>query len=122
MERLDLTASVTYTYSEAEFDNVHFPNIIPQLKSLNPTAPQNYAWGAFVKEWPKGHPTFDEMDEFSDLQMETLEVNLGATYKLTDKLTIDVNFTYQDFNDEEYYIYDGDGSVYFVGATLKYTF
>ena len=122
MEKLDLSGSITYTYSKAGFDNVHFSNIIPDLIRINPTAPQNYAWGAFTKEWPDGHPYFDEMDDFSDLKMETLEVDLKATYEITNRLSIDVNFSYQDFNDEEYYIYDGDGSVYFVGATLKYTF
>jgi len=121
MDRLTLNGSVTYTYSEAGFDNVHFQNILPQLKALNPSAPQNYAWGAFTG-WPEGHPTFGEMDNFSDLEMETLEMDLGATYELTRNLAVDVNFTYQDFNDEEYYINDGDGSVYFIGTTLRYIF
>ncbi len=120
MKRLNLAGSITYTYSEAGFDNVHFPNIVPQLKLLNPSASQNYAWGAFIKEWPNGYPTFDEMNDFSDLRMETLEVDLGASYMMTDRLALDVNFTYQDFNDKEYYIYDGDGSFYFVGVTLRY--
>ncbi len=120
-EKLSLDGSITYTYSKAGFDNVHFSNIVPQLKSMNPTAPQNYAWGAFTG-WPDGHPTFDEMDDFSDLKMETLEVDLGASYQITKNLSVDLSFSYQDFNDEEYYIYDGDGSVYFIGANLRYTF
>ena len=120
-EKLSLDGSITYTYSKAGFDNVHFSNIIPQLKSMNPTSPQNYAWGSFTG-WPDGYPTFDEMDDFSDLKMETLEVDLGASYQITKNLSVDLSFSYQDFNDEEYYIYDGDGSVYFIGANLEYTF
>ena len=120
--KLNLSGSITYTYSDAGFDNVHIPNIIPELKKLNPTAPQNYAWGSLTKDWPKGHPTFDKMDNFSDLQMETLEVALKANYSITERLSVGLNFTYQDFNDEEYYIYDGDGSVYFAGFTVNYKF
>jgi predicted porin len=121
-QKLNLTGSISYTYSDAGFDNVHFDNILPKLKSMNPTAPQNYAWGAFTMDWPDGYPSFDEMDDFSDLKMETLEVDLGASYEITKNLSVDVNFSYQDFNDEEYYIYDGDGSVYFIGANIRYTF
>ncbi|BAT72377.1 hypothetical protein TST_1591 [Thermosulfidibacter takaii ABI70S6] len=122
IEKLTLSGSVTYTYSEASFDNVHFKNIIPELRALNPTAPQNYAWGAFTKDWPEHQPTFDEMDNWSDLQIETWEVNLDANYQLTKNLSVDVSFNWQDFNDEEYYIYDGDGTFYWVGATINYKF
>ncbi len=48
--------------------------MLSQLISLNPNSPQNYAWGAFKNEWPNKYPSFDEMNDFSDLEMSTIDV------------------------------------------------
>lgn len=120
IKRLDLTGSITYTYSKAGFDNVSFKNRLPELMAMNPTSPQAYAWGSFTKEWEEGHPTFDEMDDFSDLEMSTIEVGLSANYHITDKLMLNFNFNYDKFEDDEYYIYDGDGSITYIGFGIQY--
>ncbi len=62
------------------------------------------------------------MNDFSDLKMETFEVALKASYRFKESLFGELSFSYQDFSDEEYYIYDGDGSFYFVGFALGYNF
>jgi hypothetical protein len=96
-----------------------FKNRIPELMAMNPKSPQGYAWGSFTKEWG-GHPTFDEMNDFSDLEMSTIEVGFTANYHITNRLMLNFNLNYDKFNDDEYYIYDGDGSITYVGFGIQY--
>jgi len=111
---------VAYTYSKAGFENVSFPNMIPQLVSMNPNSPQNYAWGSFKNEWPDKYPSFDEMNDFSDLEMSTIDVGLTANYRIRDDLLLNFTANYRKFTDSEYYIYDGDGSITYFGIGLQY--
>ncbi len=120
IKRLDISGGITYTYSKAGFGNVSFPNVMPQLMALNPLSPQNYAWGSFKADWPSHYPTFEEMNDFSDLRMDTIDMSAVANYRVTDKLLMNFSVDYRKFNDKEYYIYDGDGSITYVGVGLQY--
>ncbi len=115
-----MSGGVTYTYSKAGFGNVHFPNIMPQLLAMNPNSPQNFAWGSFKADWPNHYPTFEEMDNFSDLEMSTIDVGVSADYQITEKLLMNFSVDYRKFDDQEYYIYDGDGTITYFGVGLQY--
>ncbi len=94
--------------------------MIPQLIALNPNSPQNFAWGSFKADWPNHYPTFEEMNDFSDLEMNTLDLGLSANYHIRDNLLLNCSVNYRKFDDKEYYIYDGDGSITYVGVGLQY--
>ena len=87
---------------------------------MNPASPQNYAWGAFRNEWPSKYPTFEEMNDFSDLKMETIDLGLSANYRIKNDLLLNFSVDYRKFQDNEYYIYDGDGSIAYFGIGLQY--
>ena len=118
--RLNLFANFTYTKSKQGFDNINIPNKIKELQQMGAQAgpnwvAQNYVWGAVI-------PDFSNVDDWTDLEMSQIQLNVGGSYGITDKISLLTSFTYQDYNDEEYYIEDDDGSYYAVNVAIEYKF
>ncbi len=76
---------------------------------------QNYVWGAVI-------PDFSNIDDWTDLEMSQIQLNIGGSYSITDRISLLTSFTYEDYNDQEYYIEDDDGSYFAVNAAIEYKF
>ncbi len=119
-KRLNLFANFTYTKSEQEFDNIDIPNKIKELQKMGGAAgpnwaAQNFAWGAV-------NPDFSNIDDWTDLEMDQIQLSIGGSYNITDRISLLTTFTYEDYNDKEYYIEDDDGSYFAVNAAIEYKF
>ncbi len=54
--------------------------------------------------------------------MDQIQLNIGGSYNITDKISFLASFTYEDYNDKEYYIEDDDGSYYAINFAFEYKF
>jgi hypothetical protein len=118
--RLNLFANLTYSKSKQGFDDITIVSRVPQLQAMGGAAgvnwvAQNYAWGAV-------NPDFSRIDDWVDLEMSQIEINVGGSYSITDKISINTSLLYGDYNDEEYYIEDDDGAYYALNAAIEYKF
>ncbi len=118
--RLNLFANLTYSKSEQGFDDITIVNRVPDLQKMGAQAgvdwaAQNFAWGAV-------NPDFTRIDNWVDLSMNQIEINIGGNYAITDKISLNTSFLYGKYNDEEYYIEDDDGTYYAVNAAIEYRF
>jgi hypothetical protein len=58
----------------------------------------------------------------TDLKVEEFEYYLGCSYDFNERLTINLNASYTDYNDEKPYLYDTDGDLLLVNAGLTLRF
>lgn len=61
-------------------------------------------------------------EDNSDLEIDQVEYSLGAVYSLTDSISLNLNASYFDYNDDDPYLYDKDGDVLYVNGGLTMRF
>ncbi len=98
-ERLTLFGDAYYVSSEEDFDRPHLGTI----KTTNP-------WSLF------------DVSDYSDLRSDELRVSAGLSFSLMEDLTFQLKATYVDFDEDEYYMQDNDGSAFYTFAGLKWKF
>ena len=118
--KLNLFTNVTYSISKQGFDDIVIANRIPDLMAMGGAAgpdwaAQNFAWGAINSD-------FTKIDNWVDLEMNQLEITVGGSYAVTDKLSVVASALYGDYDDKEYYIEDDDGSYFAINAGIEYRF
>jgi len=65
----------------------------------------------------------NEIDGYSDLSYEQIQLTAGATYNFTDTFYSKVSATYDVFNMGEEYVYgDEDGTAYYGYVGVGWTF
>ena len=60
--------------------------------------------------------------EYSDLDIHQLGLELDATYQIKQDLALGVGFSMNIYQDNDPYVFDDDGKLYVVGASLNYVF
>ncbi len=109
LEKLEISATISYTLAEAELDS---PGFSPQ--------PPFVIDGTGLAYDPS---LMNEADEYSDLDYSMLELELTGTYKITDNLSFTLNYWYSDFDDDEPYVYgDLEGDAYSLTGFLTWSF
>ncbi len=66
--------------------------------------------------------SFDVWEDNSDLKVEEFEYYLGCTFDYNETLSINLNASYTDYNDDDPYLYDTDGDLLLVNAGLTFRF
>jgi hypothetical protein len=103
-EKLMLRAEGVVTLAKASFDSFQ----MPAVSYTDETAPR--AWDN----------DFSQVDQYSDLDYTQLDLSLGASYRLAPRTQVFAGMTYQDFVDDEPYVYgDLDGRLLIYNAGLK---
>ena len=74
-----------------------------------------------------GRPLFDpdiwnETSDYSDLDMQEFKITGGFTYSFSENLALQLKATYADYDQDEYYMQDEDGSAFYTYAGLKWKF
>ncbi|OAQ20821.1 hypothetical protein TDIS_1110 [Thermosulfurimonas dismutans] len=110
MEKLDLSATLSYTLAEAEMES-------PSMPSVTVTNGGGTFDGAY-------NPILmNNADEYSDLDYSMLELEVTGTYQIRDNLSFTLNYWYSDFDDDEPYVYgDLDGDAYTLTGFITWSF
>ncbi len=63
-----------------------------------------------------------EVNDYSDIEMKSLDLTVGASYKIGAHFAVSAEYTYLYYNEAEYYLYDGSGDVQFGSLSVSYIF
>lgn len=117
-EKLRMFGTVNFNKAESALDQVIMPDVQDRLYNDN-------IGGVGVGGYDLTHQhfTFDEMDQYSDLNYQLLQFWLGAEYALTSMVKLTVDGSYADLTDDAPYVYgDESGSIFDVRAGVKVDF
>ncbi len=98
-KKLTLFADGYYVHSEEDYDR-------PRLDSIHSPNP----WELF------------DASDFSDLESDEYRISGGFSYAFRKNISFLTRLTYADFDEDEYYMQDNEGSVFYVTAGLKWSF
>ena len=117
IKKLDLSATLNYTYAEAEMDSPDYPNIkIYKFHGKD----QN---GNPIFEYEFNPSIANNADDYSDLDYSMIGVEASASYSILDNLSLTLDYEYSDFIDVQPYVYgDLDGDAYTLTAFLSWKF
>lgn len=62
------------------------------------------------------------VDEYSDLDIQQIDLSVGANYQVDDNFSLGLGFTYLRYDDDEPYLYDGTGEAYIYNVNMTYVF
>ena len=107
----------SYTFGKAGSDSLNFDSdpfvIITGAGTTND--PYRYDDYSFKN--------VNDIDELSDLEYTTWEASATATYNITDALGLSVNYKYQDYQDDQEYVYgDTSGKTQSIAGFLTFRF
>ncbi|MCK5539596.1 MAG: hypothetical protein KAI69_01600 [Deltaproteobacteria bacterium] len=106
-EKLNFNGGIIFNWGEAEMDNLS----------------ASYFEGKQPATFGYDHDlAFAVWEDNSDLDIEEIEYYIGCTYDFNERLTINFNASYTDFNDDEPYLYDTTGDLLLVNAGLTFRF
>lgn len=63
-----------------------------------------------------------EVNDYSDIEMKSLDLTVGASYKIGMHFAVSAEYTYLYYNEAEYYLYDGSGDVQAGSLSFSYIF
>ncbi len=106
-EKLKFNGGVICNWGEAEMDNL-------SAAYYEGKQPGSFGYDHAL--------AFSVWEDNSDLDIEEIEYYLGCSYDINERLTINLNASYTDYNDEEPYLYDTDGDLLLVNAGLTFRF
>ena len=105
--KLRLTSTLMYNKSTGEYDRVNMPE--PSHEVTSTLVDQDF--------------TFDNMHEYSNLDYSMIQVSLGLSYKLADRITFTADGEYADLTDNAGYVYGIEsGSLFMVRSGMKFDF
>ncbi|MCK5915957.1 MAG: hypothetical protein KAG92_07440 [Deltaproteobacteria bacterium] len=106
-EKLKFNGGVIFNWSEAEMDSLS----------------ASYYEGKQPKSFGYDHAlAFNVWEDNSDLEVSEIEYYLGCSFDVSEVLTINLNASYTDYEDDEPYLYDTSGDILLVNAGLTFRF
>ncbi len=102
LEKLNLTLSGSYTTSEGGMDSLADYSALCEDMA-------NYSYDLHT------------VHTYSDMDITQKEVSFQAAYELNDNFSLGGTVSYMKYDDDEPYLYDGTGDVYFVTIGMSYT-
>lgn len=110
MKKLNLSTGFSYTLGKASSESLSF-NTNPFVLTV----------GGRTDDYDFAN--VNNIDELSDLKYTAWEASISANYNITDSLGLNVNYKYQDYKDDQEYVYgDTSGESQSVSMFLIYRF
>ena len=96
--KLSLSGSVNFNKSEGALEEVIMPDVRAQLADT------------------LGHQdfTFEEMNTYSDIDFQMIQVGLNAEYKLSPTVGLTAGVDFADLDDKTGYVYGNESGSYFL--------
>lgn len=121
MDTISLTADVAATDKLVLFASALYNASEAEMKNLSLQFPEGTTSISVLALYDVTQMT--NVENYSDLEYEQIEVNLGGTYAFTDTLSLAAKAGYQLFGDNEPYVYgDQDGDAYYGNLGVAYRF
>jgi len=96
---------LAYSMAEMEMDDVKFGSVSFQDGVYFPDLGETTTWGG---EYDPANT--NRMEHYSNLEYDIWNINIGASYAITDTIGLTVNYTYEDVDNDQSYVYgDEDG-------------
>ncbi len=106
-EKLKFNGGVIFNWSESEMDNLS----------------ASYYEGKKPASFGYDHDlAFSVWEDNSDLKVQEIEYYLGCSYDFSELLSVNLNASYTDYEDDEPYLYDTSGDLFMVNAGLTFRF
>ncbi|NIA19870.1 MAG: hypothetical protein GWP07_05515 [Xanthomonadaceae bacterium] len=106
-DKLKFNGGVVFTRGEAEMDNLS----------------STYFEGKEPASFGYDHAlAFSVIEDNTDLDIEETEYYIGCIYDFNESLSVNINASYTDYNDDDPYLYDTDGDLLLVNAGVTYRF
>jgi len=104
--KFSLNLGLAYSMADMEMEDVSFASTpFTYVESL--AAGGSGAWD----DTSYNPANTNEIESYSDLEYDIWDFNIGATYAITDKIGLTVNYVYEDVENDESYVYgDEDGT------------
>jgi hypothetical protein len=111
---LNVNFSAVYTNSKAHMDNIELggPTCECRIPAADPRfeATKNYDYD------------FSEVSDYSDLDIEEIDLVAGFAYDINKSLSVGAEYTYLYYRDNEPYLSDGTGGAHMGMFNLTYGF
>ena len=106
-EKLKFNGGLIFNWSKSEMDNLS----------------ASYYEGKDPAAFGYDHAiAFSTWEDNSDLDVQEIEYYLGCSYEVNESLSVNLNASYTDYEDDEPYLYDTSGDLLLVNAGLTFRF
>jgi predicted porin len=106
-DKLTFNGGIVYNWGKAEMDNL-------SATYFEGKEPATFGYDHAV--------AFSTIEDNTDLKIEETEYYIGCIYDFGESLSLNINASYTDYNDDDPYLYDTDGDLLLVNAGLTYRF
>ncbi len=109
--KFSVNFGVAYSMADMEMDDVSFPSELFDTDATTLPAPTT---GDPAGTWAGAYnpANMNKMDNYSDLEYDIIDVNLGASYAISDKIGVTVSYIYEDVDNDESYVYGDEEGTY----------
>lgn len=132
-DALTLNGDFTWTFAEASAgvpnfgSNIEYENYVDYyLSGMSESEYINYLEDnnlPYTQTIMISYLDYSGSDDYSDLEYETLDLTLGAEYRFSQALTLNISGFYRHVDDSEAYLGDDyDGDLYLVNTSVSYRF
>ncbi len=106
-EKLKINGGIIFNWSEAEMDNL-------SASYYEGKDPASFGYDHSI--------AFSTWEDNTDLKVQEIEYYLGCSYDFSEVLSVNLNASYTDYEDDEPYLYDTSGDLFLVNAGLTFRF
>jgi len=111
--KFNIFSSVGYNKAQGALDQVNMPDIQNRLYNTTIGGP----------DLQNNDFTFTQMNTYSDLDYELINISLGFEYRILPKVTYTADGNYINLNDNQSYVFgDQSGSFFMVRSGIKIDF
>jgi len=106
-EKLKFNGGLIFNWSKAEMDNL-------SASYYEGKDPASFGYDHAI--------AFSTWEDNSDQDIQEIEYYLGCSYDFSEVLSVNLNASYTDYEDDEPYLYDTSGDLFLVNAGLTFRF
>ncbi|SDD97668.1 GSU2204 family CXXCH-containing (seleno)protein [Desulfuromonas thiophila] len=122
-DKLTLTGDMTATKADARLGTPNFGDNIIYQNFVDVAVYGEALQLPYTQTIMTSYLDYSGSDTYSELQYETLDLSLGAQYRISEALSLGINALYRWVEDGEAYLGDDyDGELYLLNSSLSYHF
>ena len=116
--RFSMNLGMAYSIANMEMQDVKFGSESFQEGVTFPDLGATTTWGGEYNP-----DNTNDVESYSDLEYDVININIGATYAITDTIGLTVDYVYEDVSSDEDYVYgdeDGDYQSLMTYLTVRF--
>ncbi|MEA3547594.1 MAG: MtrB/PioB family outer membrane beta-barrel protein [Thermodesulfobacteriota bacterium] len=116
--KFSMNFGLAYSLAEMEMQDVKLGSVSFVEGVTFPDLGATTTWGG---EYDPANT--NDIESYSDLEYDVININIGATYAITDTIGLTVDYVYEDVSSDEDYVYgdeDGDYQSLMTYLTVRF--